>query len=251
MCKGIQMSSVKLRSSVFGLSVVLILISITLSQSVYSQSFVFGPKFGATFGTQNWNGVERNPLLAYHGGLFIESYREESSSSFLAYLGYHKKGSSEKIFGSALTSGGFTNPRQPFEFNNAVLLLGAKNRFNSYNVNKPYYIIGIRLEYTLSTNLERYLIYGGYFPLEPFVNKFNYGPLAGIGYELQFSEFLGGFIEASISPDISKQYEQPALSNIISPNTGQTRNIGEQTIRNITLEISIGIRLLRKVIIID
>jgi hypothetical protein len=220
------------------------------SISGFGQSFIFGPRGGFTLGTQSWNGFDRNVLLSYHGGAYIESYREEAPSSFLAHLGYHKRGSSERVvfIGSG---GGLSNSRQSFEFNNVVLLLGAKKKIRTFNVNKPYYLIGVRLEYTLNTNLDQYEIYGGYFPLEPFVNKFNYGPVAAAGYELEFSEFVGGFIEASISPDISKQYEQPELFNIISPISGQVRNVNAQTIRNLTFEITLGLKLLRKVEFID
>jgi len=218
-----------------------------ISFDSYGQSFIFGPKLGGTFGTQTWNGFDRNALLTYHGGLFIESYREEAKSSFIAYLGYNKRGSSQR----GIINSGLFSSRQSFEFNNATLALAAKNRFNTFSVNKAYYLVGVRFEYTLGTNLDQYLQYGGFFPVEPFVNKFNYGPIAGVGYEMQFSEFVGAFIEASLSPDLSKQYEQPALSNVISPITGQVRNINSQTIRNITFEISVGLRLLRKVILID
>lgn len=228
----------------------LILFLIIRVQLLDAQSFVLGPKGGLTLGTQTWNGFDRNVLPTFHIDAYIESYREDSRSSFIAQLGYHKRGSAENVT-FINTGGAFSNSRQSFEFNNAVLMFGAKNRFNSFAQNKPYYIIGIRLEYTLSTNLQLYEIYGGYFPLEPFVNKFNYGAYAGIGYEIQFSEFVGGFIEASLSPDVSKQYEQPSLSNIISPITGRARNVPPQTIRNLTFEISIGLRLLRKIEFID
>ena len=215
-----------------------------------AQSFIFGPKGGLTLGTQMWNGFDRDVLLAYHGGAFIESYREDSNSSFLAYAGYNQRGSAERVTFFNIT-GGSSVSTQKFIFNNASLLLAAKKRLNTYGINKPYYIVGVRLEYTINTNLEEYLDFGGYFPLDPFVNKFNYGAYGGFGYELQFSEFVGGFIEASISPDFSKQYEQPELFNIISPITGRARNVPSQTIRNLTFEISIGLRLLRKVEFID
>ena len=208
---------------------------------------MFGVRGGAVVGTQTWNGIERDPLLAFHGGLFIEPWKEDSKSSFFGQLGYHQRGSSQ---GGFLNVGGGVSGFS-FIFNNAVLGLGVKNRFNTYNLNKPYYMIGIRLEYTLSTNLDEYEIYGGYFPLDPFTNKFNYGPMAGIGYEMRFSEFVGGFVEASINPDISMQYEQPQINNVIDPFTGNPRSLGQQTIRNITFEITVGLRLLRKVEYID
>jgi hypothetical protein len=211
-----------------------------------SQSFVFGPKFGGTVGIQNWSGIDRGALIAYHGAMYIESWSEDKNSSFFGQLGYHQRGSAQRTFNFT----GGTNA-QKFIFSNAVLAFGAKSKFKTYGTNKPYYKVGVRLEYTLSTNLEQYLIYGGYFPLDPFVNKFNYGAIAGVGYEIQFSEFVGGFIEATLSPDISLQYEQPPLSNIIDPITNRTRSLSQQTIRNISFEISIGLKLLRKIEFID
>lgn len=217
-----------------------------ISNVSFSQSFMFGPKFGGSLGTQSWSGIERNTLIAFHGAMYMESWKEDSKASFFGQLGYHQRGSSQRTFNFV----GSTNSSS-FVFNNAVLAFGAKNRFNTYNINKPYYMIGLRLEYTLSTNLDQYLIYGGYFPLDPFVNKFNYGAMAGIGYEMQFSEFVGAFVEASIAPDISLQYEQPALSNVLDPISNRARSLPQQTIRNITFEVSIGLRLLRKVEFID
>ena len=228
----------------------LLFFSLLFFHQLSAQSFVFGPKGGLTLGNQTWNGFDRAVLFTYHGGLFIESYREDVTSSFMGYLGYNKRGSAERVT-FVSQAGGTSVSSQKFEFNNVSLMLGAKNRFGSGDINRPYYMIGVRLEYTLNTNLDQYEIYGGYFPLEPFVNKFNYGAIAGIGYEYQFSEFVGGFIEASVSPDISKQYEQPELFNVISPITGRARNVSAQTIRNITFEVSIGLRLLRKIEFID
>jgi len=216
------------------------------AQSLSGQSFMFGVKGGGVLGTQSWNGFDRDPLLAYHGGIFIEPWKEDAKSSFFLQLGYHQRGSAQRAFNF---SGGSNN--LSFVFNNSVLSWGVKNRFNTYNLNKPYYMIGLRLEYTLSTNLDEYEIYGGYFPLEPFTNKFNYGPMAGVGYEMRFSEFVGAFVEASINPDISLQYEQPPLNNIIDPFTNNPRSIGMQSIRNVTFEVTLGLRLLRKIEWID
>ena len=58
-----------------------------------AQSFVFGPKFGPVIGTQKWEGFQKDPLLDFHGMLFIESYSEENSGSLFAQLGYHRRGS--------------------------------------------------------------------------------------------------------------------------------------------------------------
>jgi len=208
---------------------------------------MFGFYGGPTLGTQTWNGVDRDPVLAFNSGVFIEPYKEDSPSSFFAKLGYHQRGSSQ---------GGFLNNIGgvrgfSFLFNNAVLTLGTKKRFSTYNINKPYYNLGLRVEYTVSTNLSEYDQYGGYFPIDGFVNKFNYGPTAGIGYEMRFSEFIGGFVEANLNPDISFQYEQPQINNVLLPFGTGTGSIGMQSIRNMTFEVTLGLRLLRKIEYID
>ena len=58
-------------------------------------------------------------------------------------------------------------------------------------------------------------------------------------------------IEFTVNPDFSLQYEQPAIPNVIDPITGQTRTLQERRIRNLTFEITVGARFLRKVEYID
>ncbi len=212
-----------------------------------AQSFYFGPKGGLTVGLQNWNGIERDPLLTYHGALFIESDDAETDNALFAQIGYHKRGSAEQVLFFSGSNSSFQ--RQPFEFNNVALQLGAKKKFGS--MPSAYYGFGIRLEYTVGTNLDEYSQFGGYFPVDEFVNEFNYGASLMIGKRFMFSDLAGAFVEASISPDISKQYEQPAIANVISPFTGNTVTLREQTIRNITFELTVGFRFLRKVVYLD
>ena len=214
--------------------------------SVDAQTFYFGPKGGLTVGLQNWNGIERDPLLAYHGALFIEGDDSDGGNALFAQIGYHKRGSAEQVLFFSGSSSAFQ--RQPFEFNNVALQLGAKKAFGAADA---YYGFGIRLEYTVGTNLDDYSRFGGYFPVNDFVNEFNYGATLLIGKRFAFSELAGAFIEASISPDISKQYEQPRIPNVISPFTGNTVTLREQTIRNITFELTVGFRFLRKVVYLD
>lgn len=214
-----------------------------------SQSSIFGPKGGLTLGVQSWDGFQRQPILSYHGALFIEGYKEESLSSLFAQIGLHNRGSSERVF--FLNGSSAQAIRQNFKFSNAALLLGAKRRFSTSGKSRPYYSFGVRLEYTLGTNLDETAEFAGYFPIEGFVNKFNYGASVSFGYEFPFSEFVGGLIEATVSPDFSHQYQQPGGISVISPITGQAIALREQQIRNITFELTVGFRFLHKVIYLD
>jgi len=215
-----------------------------------AQSSVFGPKIGPSISFQRWRGAERDALPAFHGAFFIESYTEGSASSLYAQIGYHKRGSREDVlFNSG--SGGFRQS-QTYQFNNIALQLGAKKILRQDRNAKPYYIVGIRAEYTLNTNLGQYEAsqFALYFPLNEFVNKFNYGFTFGGGFQYDFSELIGGAIEISIHPDVSKQYNQPLLSNIINPR-GNPVDLPAQQIRNLTLEISAVFRFKRIVEYID
>lgn len=217
--------------------------------SLSGQSKIFGPKGGLTIGVQSWDGIQRQPLFSYHGALYVEGYKENAPASFFGQIGLHTRGSSERIFFVNGTSAQAF--RQKFQFNNIAAIIGAKKRFETSGKNKPYFGFGIRVEYTLSTNLDESSQFAGYFPVEGFVNKFNYGATALFGYEFPFSEFVGGMIEASLSPDLSHQYQQPGGVAVISPITGMGVTLREQQIRNITFEISFGLRFLHKVIYLD
>jgi len=227
----------------------LCLVSVTLT----GQSFMWGPKGGLTLGGQTWNGIDMQPLIAYHGAIMMESYQEDSPNSFFGQVGYHKRGSSQRV--TFFNPGG--NPtsrsRQSFEFNNIAAIIGAKRRINTDSDRQTYYSFGMRVEYTLGTNLSQFegSQFAAYFPLDPFVNKFNYGATVGFGYEFPFSDLVGGYVEATLNPDLSRQYEQPAIPNVIDPFTGRGITIREQTIRNITFEVTVGFRFLRKVIYLD
>lgn len=221
--------------------------------SLNAQSFIWGPKGGLTLGMQTWNNVDRSVLIGYHGALYMESAEEGSLGSFFGQIGYHTRGSSQLV---SFTNGGgviSSRSRQTFQFNNASLQIGAKKKLDKPGANKPYYGFALRLEYTASTNLSQYenAQSVGYFPLDPFVNKFNYGVSVNFGYEFPFSSLVGGFVEATFSPDLSKQYAQPAIPNVFDPLTRQNRTLPQQTIRNLSFELTVGFRFLRKVIYLD
>jgi len=228
---------------------ILYLLSICFPTLLIGQSTVFGPKGGLTLGVQSWDGFQRQPLLSYHGAFYIEGYKEDAPASLFAQVGLHHRGSSERVF--FLNGSSAQAVRQTFSFSNAAAIFGAKKRFDTSGSSKPYFSFGVRLEYTVGTNLDESAEFAGYFPIEGFVNKWNYGATASFGYEFPFSEFVGGLIEASISPDFSQQYQQPGGIGVISPITGSAITLREQQIRNITFELTVGLRFLHKVIYLD
>jgi hypothetical protein len=228
----------------------------------------YGLKGGLTIGTQQWNTFDRDPLLAYHGILSMESAAGNGQFALFAQAGYHIKGSAirRSLFGNPFNAGFVSFPPQKFEFQNLSLSLGAKQYIKEVGSSRLYYMFGVRLDYTLDTNLDEYEafvdrnpVFAGFYPLNIYysgetllgIRRFNYGFLAGGGLTLPFSEFIEGLIEFSVNPDFSLQYEQPSIPNVLDPFNGQTRTIPERKIRNLTFEITVGVRFLRKVEYID
>lgn len=233
-----------------------------------AQGTYFGLKGGLTIGTQQWNSFDRDPLIGYHGILSVESIPYEGKFSLFAQAGYHLKGSAirRSLFGNPFNSSFVSFPTQRFEFQNLSLSVGAKQIFTELGSSKVYYLFGIRADYTLDTNLDEYerfvernQITAGIYPLDIYfssetligVRRLNYGFLAGGGLSFPFSEYIEGLVEFTVNPDFSLQYEQPAIPNVVDPITGQNRTLPERKIRNLTFEITVGARFLRKVEYID
>ena len=143
-----------------------------------------------------------------------------------------------------------------FLFRNLSVVVGAKQKFDFGATGKKFYSFGIRADYTLNTNLDEYqngtFSSPAYYPIDFFVRKFNYGVSVGGGLEFPFSELIGAVVDLSINPDLSFQYRQPPVGNVISPfNPSQTITIPERKIVNVSVELSVGFRFLRKVEYID
>lgn len=237
-----------------------IILFILLTPSVfYAQGFVWGLKSGLSAGSQRWgNGgsYDNSLLFQYHGALFIENAPSDNSSVLFAQAGYHVRGSAFRyrksvgvdVNGNSFEAPGFT---QQFKFNNAALIVGAKRR-GVLGKENAFYSIGLRGEYTLSTNLEAANALFAFYsqPQKEFTRKINYGLSVAGGYEFPFSELVGGILEVSIHPDISRQYFRPPFVGW-DPFQRQNVTVQEQSIRNLTIEISLGIKLLRKVEYID
>lgn len=233
---------------------VLLVSSLFFVNHGFSQSFWFGAKGGAAMNFQSWGdgsfsgSVNRDPLFSLNGDIFIESYDEYKKGTLYAQVGYHTRGSSFRFFSFNNT---FTE-QQGFKFRNIVAEVGAKKTLNLGKELEPYFILGIRGEYTIGTNLDDYINFASlYYPVSEFVRKFNYGVTAGGGFEMKMSELSNVFVEFSLQPDLSFQYEQQPLFNVIDPWTSQPVNLGLRQVRNLAIELKIGVKFLRKVEYID
>jgi len=232
----------------------LLVLSLFFVHHGFSQSYWFGAKGGAAMNFQSWGdgsfsgSVNRDPLFSLNSDIFIESYDEYKKGTLYAQVGYHTRGSSFRFFSFNNT---FTE-QQGFKFRNIVAEVGAKKTLNLGKELEPYFILGIRGEYTIGTNLDDYINFGNlYYPVSEFVRKFNYGVTAGGGFEMKMSELSNVFIEFSLQPDLSFQYEQQPLFNVIDPWTSQPVNLGLRQVRNLAVELKVGVKFLRKVEYID
>ena len=229
------------------------------SQGLEAQSFYFGPKGGASIGFQRWENFQQSPLFSYHGDFFIESWSETNpENSLFAQLGWHNRGSAYRNQRFITIDGDIFNvPTKNFIFSNAVLGVGGKRKQKINKKLQSYYLIGLRAEYTVLTNLSEYDAFNQYFnqpfyPDDDFVKKFNYGVTVGGGFEYKLGKMTEGILEFSIQPDLSRQYEQPPIPNIPDPyNPGQLISARERRIKNISLEISFGLKFFRKVVYLN
>ncbi|MBL7827085.1 MAG: hypothetical protein JNJ57_10670 [Saprospiraceae bacterium] len=227
----------------------------------YGQSTAYVFSAGPTAGLQKWdNSYNREPLFQYHASFGMESINNDDDRySFLMQIGYHVKGSALRFryynINSGFPGGLYT---ERFKFNNLSLVLGAKQRFDfgvSGNT-KYFYYGGIRVDYTLNTNIDELnnetSCNRAQYPFMSGVQRWMGGFSVGGGLEFKLSELVGGQIQLSIHPDVTTQYRQSPILNVIDLcNPGYVYNIEEQRIRNTAVEISIGLRLLKKVIIVD
>lgn len=221
--------------------------------------YLFGVKGGLTVGTQNWGSFEREPLIGYHGDLFIESLPELGQFSLWAQLGYHQRGSSlQRQIGATITGQVFQTPAQSFIFENIVLGLGGKQVFAYLGAADAYWLLGLRAEYNIDTNLDEFdrisdFAQRRFFPFESydFINRFVFGVSVGAGISFPIGEGADVLLELNIQPDFTLQYNQPEIGNVINPFTTVPTTIPARQIRNISIELSAGFRFRRRVIYID
>lgn len=225
-----------------------------------STAYVFS--FGPTAGLQKWdNSSNREPLFQYHAAFAMETINNENDrASFFMQLGYHVKGSASRFrfydINSGFPGGTYT---ERFKFNNFSLVLGAKQRFDlgSSGRTRYFYFGGIRGDYTYNTNIDNLSSASAScnpaaYPLIGGVQRWMFGFSVGGGMEFKFSELVGAQIQLSVNPDVTPQYRQNAIPNVIDLcNPGNVYNIEERRIRNTTVELSFGLRLLKKVVYVE
>ncbi|MFN8337583.1 MAG: hypothetical protein U0T36_01035 [Saprospiraceae bacterium] len=220
---------------------------------INGQSYWFGAKGGLGYNNQSWgNGgtgvsFNRNPLFSFNGDIFVETYDELKKGALYAQFGYHTRGSGLRIFNQFSAF----NTVAKYKFNNLVLELGAKKSLNLGKEVDPYFILGVRGEYTVSNNLGNFNSLVSIVDPQ-FVRKFNYGVTIGGGFEMQMSELSNVFLEFSVQPDFSFQYEQFPIDNILSPwGTNEYITLPLTQVKNLSIEAKVGVKFLRKVEYID
>ena len=224
---------------------------------------ILGFKGGLAMTNQQWTGVERQPLFLPQGDFFVEDIPTNNMFALFASLGYHPKGSALR---NAWFNSPFNNqltrvPPTRFVFHNLSLILGAKQKFDfgSNSETRWFYSFGLRGDYTIANNLNEFDEINAVglgvttFPVDDptYIREINYGVSIGGGIEYSLSEFVGLSIEFNVHPDFSFQYEQPEIRDVTDPFTSQLTSIPERQIRNLALELSVGLRFLRKVIYVD
>lgn len=219
--------------------------------------YLWGARGGLSLANQDWSTIETELNLGFHGDLFLESIPARSTFSLWGSLGYHQRGSRisrRRVI--TFQGNGVSLPADDFVFNNVVLAIGGKQVIGMWGFGDAYYLLGARAEYNLSTNLAEYdllsttqgVSYRSAYPINSyeFINRLTYGFSAGAGVVAPLSESIGGFIELSAHPDLSFQYKQGPIDNVIDPFGSGNTTLGERAIRNFTIELSVGLRFLRK-----
>lgn len=223
--------------------ILIFILCAVLCPLLLGQGSAFHIKGGLTIAQQNYNAYNRQALLGFHGAVSIESLSIENKNALYAQIGYHQRGSRQRL-SSYVNVNGQSVPSRSFDwtFNNIGLTLGAKQKFGSTEMVKWFYGAGIRGEYTVKHHIDVIFV-----SLDDLVNKFVYGVSASVGSELMFSELVGAVIELSVHPDLSNQIYIPAQRSITNPN----QIIAEKRVRNLSIELSIGLRLLRVVTYVE
>ena len=156
-----------------------LLFGLILSLNVSAQGQWFSFRTGMDLNFQQWNNSQQNALITPFAEMMVESYDEDSPSSLYALAGYHTRGSSV-LFNFFKFADGFG-----YKFRNITLELGGKRYIREKDKFRPYYMLGIRGEYTIGTNLSEFetnelaIVH----PLNEFVNEFNYGVSLGAGFD--------------------------------------------------------------------
>lgn len=234
-------------------------------EGVYKEDwggYYFGVRGGLSLGSQDWSNIDTELNLGLHGDLFLESIPAGGNFILWGQLGYHQRGSRisrRRVI--TFQGNGITLPADNFQFNNIVLSVGGKQLIGYTALADLYYVLGVRGEYNLSTNLGEYdrlsasqgIAFRNNYPINSyeFINRFTYGITAGAGANFLLADAIGVFAELTAQPDLNFQYNQGQINNVINPSGPGNTTLGERAIRNFTIELSVGLRFLRHYTYLD
>ena len=228
----------------------LLLVALMGTYAVQAQGTIGYFKSGLTIATQKWNGIDNTlPLLANNTAIGLEFLGNQNSekrftSSFGIQLGYHQKGNAVRVrYMNPSNPNDFLRSKTQNQFHNASLFLFGKGTAQMGTNTSWYYLMGLRLDYTF-----KYAMYMN--NIDNYVNKFNYGVSLGAGFNYNIPNTrLGIFVEAMISPDLSRQVYVPAgipvqyqINGVTTPYPSQ-----EMKVHNLVFELTVGFRLLPRV----
>jgi hypothetical protein len=204
----------------------------------------WGIKLGPTVGLQG----SSSPLFRYHGAAFIEGGRE--NNALYAEIGYHARGFAYRGFYAQ-------TPQQPTQslqsysipsvFHNVNLSLGVKKRISGDQKMKKFYAFAMRGEFNVGSNLTHLdltkpPVYSRSYLYSNNIRPFVWGMDISGGFEKPLTDLIIGFLEFTVSPDLSAQYREAYINSTGSGIGGVT------SYRNLSLELSLGFRFWNKVI---
>lgn len=222
-------------------SIPFILLYCFLQFQTIAQENGFGIKGGPSLGYQKWGTNQRDPLLRWHLAAFMDSEGSDGKSVVYGQFGYHVKGGAFIVpYFYDINRNAYPGGTYGMEFRNLSLDLGLK-KYLSIGTWKPYYAIGLRGEYTVSTKFELYQNLDN----NDYIHRWNYGFSLKIGTEYTFSKMVHGGLELNVAPDLSKQiYVDPSIPRY-NPYTRLYERGSEISAINTTIELSFYLRFIQ------
>ena len=220
---------------------------LTPEKAEAQRDYAFGFKGGPSLCYQLWSTRQQQVMIKYHFAAFMESAPKDNKNAIYAQFGYHIRGSANRqgsyyngTTGQEVPARTYTN-----EWKNLAFVVGGKQKFDVSHDKWMYYLLGIRMDYNIDTELEYYDAWAHG------TNTITWGLDIGGGFEYHFSDLVGGIVELRVSPDFGKQLYLPPGTGWTNPHTGQPTTYPEQNVYNLTVELSVGLRFIRRVIYID
>ena len=97
-------------------------------------------------------------MIRYHGDIYVESAPEDNKNAIFLNVGYHVRGSAQRLNSSYNGTTGMEVPARTyyFTFHNLSMSIGGKQKFESGPDKWMYYSLGIRGDVNLGVDLDLY-----------------------------------------------------------------------------------------------